>query len=54
VAFAEEIFHDGEAVSQVANGGFLHVIHFSITDAKGLDLVQSRNRRNIRRFRTYI
>jgi|SRR5271169_7017806 hypothetical protein len=31
VTVAEEIFHNGEAVTEVANGGFLHVIHFSIT-----------------------
>jgi hypothetical protein len=32
-AFAEEFFHFGEAVAEVADGGFLHVIHFSITCA---------------------
>ncbi len=31
VTVAEEIFHNREAVTEVANGGFLHVIHFSIT-----------------------
>src|SRR5580704_7309455 len=30
-AFAEEFFHFREAVAEVADGGFLHVIHFSIT-----------------------
>src|SRR5580692_2099867 len=29
--FAEEVFHFGEAVAEVGDGVFLHVIHFSIT-----------------------
>jgi hypothetical protein len=31
VTVAEEIFHNRKVVTEVTNGGFLHVIHFSIT-----------------------
>jgi hypothetical protein len=31
VALAQEILYDRETVAEVTNGGFLHVIHFSIT-----------------------
>jgi hypothetical protein len=30
-AAAQRIFHFGEVVAEISNGGFLHVMHFSIT-----------------------
>ena len=36
-AVAEGVLDDGEAVAKVADGGFAHVIHFSITKGRATE-----------------
>jgi hypothetical protein len=45
LAVAEEAFDSGESVAQVADGSFLHVIHFSITQYERQAILNAKAKR---------